>query len=181
MLTEYQRKKLPNLFKLYDADGNGFIEAGDFDAMHALFCQVAGWEKGSKAYELFKKGLSVRWERIRTHADTNRDDRVSLAEWLAYVDKMLQSEEAYDIEVKAIGGMTFLAFDPNLDGRLSLPEFKNWHRALRLNPGQAEALFYRLDLNQDGSISIDELLGLVRQFFTSDNPTDPGNGLFGPV
>ena len=86
MLTEFQRRKLPNLFKFYDADGSGYIAATDFDAIHATFCQAAGWEKGSPQFETFKSRLANRWINIQKHADANNDNRVSLDEWLAYMD-----------------------------------------------------------------------------------------------
>src|SRR5262245_2258910 len=105
MLTEFQKSKLPNLFKLYDADGNGYIEAADFEAIHANFCQAAGLAKDSPQSEVLKQRLASRWVSIQKHADANSDTRVSLDEWLAYVDKMLQSEEQFRVEVEGIVAM----------------------------------------------------------------------------
>jgi juvenile hormone diol kinase len=181
MLSELQKKKLPNLFKFYDSDGNGFIEAEDFDIIHARFCQVAGWEEGSAPYDKFKTGLANRWKKIQAHADTNRDNRVSLEEWLSYVDEMLQSDEAYEAEVKGIGTMSFQAFDRDMNGKIDLDEYRGWHRAHGLDEAMAEELFGELDLNHDGSISTEEHMNLVRQFFKSDNPADSGNKLFGHI
>ncbi len=179
MLTELQKKKLPNLFKFYDGNGNGFIEAVDFDIIHARFCQAAGWRKGSAPYERLKSGLANRWKKTRAFATTDRD-RVSLHEWLAYVDEMLQSDEAYEAEVKDIATMVFQAFDRDMNGRIDLQEYKSWHRAHGLDDSTAEELFRDLDLNHDGSISTEEHITLLRQFFKSDDPAAPGNKLFGP-
>ena len=180
MLTELQKKKLPNLFKFYDADGNGYIEAADFDAIHATFCQEAGWEKGSPQFEMLKGRLASRWASFQKHADANRDNRISLDEWLAYVDRMLQSEEQFRAEVEGIVALIFQAFDRNQDGRIDRAEYERWHRARRLDANAASALFDAMDLNKDGGISVEENIQLVRQFFKSDNPSDPGNQLFGP-
>ena len=181
MLTKLQRQKLPNLFKFYDADGNGYIEAVDFDMIHATFCEAAGWGKGSSQSEALKARLASRWVNIQKHADANNDNRVSLDEWLAYVDKMLQSEEQYRAEVEGIVALIFQAFDRNNDGRIDRAEYERMHRAHRLDATRATSLFNAMDLNKDGFISVDEHLQLVRQFFKSDNPADPGNQLFGAL
>ena len=179
MLTALQKRKFPNLFKFYDADGNGYIEATDFDTIHATFREAAGWEKGSPESEALRGRLASRWVNIQKHADANNDNRVSLDEWLAYVDKMLQSEEQYRAEVEGIVALIFQAFDRNKDGRIDRAEYERMHRAHRLDPKRAASLFSAMDLNNDGFISVDEHLHLVRQFFKSDNPADPGNQLFG--
>jgi juvenile hormone diol kinase len=179
MLTELQKKKLPNLFKFYDADGNGYIEAADFDTIHAAFCQAADWEKGSQPSEALKARLASRWANIQKHADANNDNRVSLDEWLAYVDKMLQSEEQYRAEVEGIVAQIFQVFDRDKDGQIDRAEYERWHRVRRLDAKSAAALFSAMDLNKDGFISVEETTQLVRQFFKSDNPADPGNQLFG--
>jgi juvenile hormone diol kinase len=179
MLTELQKRKLRRLFKFYDSNGNGFIEAADFDLIHTRFCQAAGWERGSASYERLRAGLSNRWKRIQAHADTNRDNRVSLEEWLSYVDQMLQSDEAYEAEVKGIASMAFQAFDRNRDERIDLEEYRGLHRAHGLDAATAEELFRDLDLNRDGFISHDEYLHLIGQFYKSEDPGAPGNRLFG--
>jgi juvenile hormone diol kinase len=179
MLTELQKKKLPNLFKLYDADGNGYIEAADFDALHATFCQAAGWGKGSPQYEALKAHLATRWVSMQKNADANNDNRVSLDEWLAYVDRMLESDEQYRAEVEGIVALIFQAFDRDKNGLIDRDEYERWHRARRLDAKSAGALFSAMDLNKDGFISVEETLELLRQFFKGNNSADPGNQLFG--
>jgi Ca2+-binding EF-hand superfamily protein len=44
-----------------------------------------------------------------------------------------------------------------------------------------EAAFDRLDLDQDGNISVTELVEAARQYYTSTDPDAAGNWLFGPI
>ena len=52
---------------------------------------------------------------------------------------------------------------------------------MRLGESYADEMFNKLDLDNDGSISKNELMELAEQFFIGDDPNAPGNAFFGPV
>ena len=52
---------------------------------------------------------------------------------------------------------------------------------MRLGEGYADDMFAKLDLNQDGNISTEELMKLSDQYFVGDDPNAPGNLFFGPL
>ncbi|MFD5884311.1 hypothetical protein NRK68_12255 [Streptomyces yangpuensis] len=59
-----------------------------------------------------------------------------------------------------------------------------FHRAqeafdTNLGPAHTEALFRRIDADGDGSPTVDELLGAVREYYTGTDEDAPGNLLFG--
>jgi juvenile hormone diol kinase len=180
MLTEFQKEKLPRLFAVYDADANGFVEREDFVRLTQSFAQARGWEPGDEEYDALEARLLSRWQSMRQFADADHDDRVSLDEWLAYVDDMLDSEDAYEAEVQKIARSTFGVFDRDGDGKLDLAEYQEGYRSLGLDEALASDVFRRLDLDYDGYISKSEHLTLVDQFFRSQNPHSPGNWVFGP-
>jgi juvenile hormone diol kinase len=180
MLTEFQKEKLPRLFAMYDADANGFIEQEDFARLVQTFAQVRGWQPGTEEYDALETRLLSRWQKMLQFADADRDERVSLAEWLAYVDDMLSSEDAYEVEVQKIASTTFGVFDRDGDGELTIEEYSEGYAAMSLDKTFADDIFRRLDLNADGHISRSEHLTLIAQFFRSQNPQSPGNWVFGP-
>ncbi len=180
MLTEFQKEKLPRLFAMYDTDANGFIERADFARLTQACAQVQGWQPGTEEYDALETKLMSRWQKMLQFADVDRDERVSLAEWLAYVDDMLSSEDAYEAEVRKIASTTFGVFDRDGDGKLTIGEYREGYEAMGLDETLADDIFRRLDLNADGYISRSEHLTLIAQFFRSQNPQSPGNWIFGP-
>ena len=180
MLTEFQKKKLAVLYSMYDADKNGVIELADFYVLLDKYAEVRGWEPGSPEYEVLKSQLVSRWHTMQEAADTNRDNQISRSEWEAYVDKMLSSPAIYEAEATAISAAVLNIFDLNGDGQLELEEYRNFYSSVGFDETIADETFGRLDLNNDGYITKDEHLELVRQFFYSQDPDSPGNWVFGP-
>ncbi len=180
MLTEFQKEKLPRLFAMYDSDTNGFIEQEDFVRLTQAFARVRAWQPGTEEYDALETRLLSRWQKMVQFADANRDERVSLPEWLAYVDDMLGSEDAYEAEVRKIASTVFSVFDRDGDGKLTAEEYRESYEAMGLDKTLADDIFHRLDLNADGYISRSEHLTLIAQFFRSQNPQSPGNWVFGP-
>ena len=83
MLTELQRKKLPNLFNLHDLDKNGVIEQADFEQFTQMVCDNQGIEIGSSEYEKLNERYMALWNGLSAMADTNQDNQVTLHEWYA--------------------------------------------------------------------------------------------------
>src|SRR5687768_5179165 len=89
MLTAVQRHKLPRLFAMYDADHNGVLELADFERLLKAYTGVREWQPGDPNYDTLQSRLMARWKRMLHHADANRDNRITLAEWLTYMDDAL--------------------------------------------------------------------------------------------
>ena len=71
-------------------------------------------------------------------------------------------------------------FDLDESGAIGRSEFRDFYGVFGLAVSLADAVFDTLDLDQDGSISRDELVSLSRQFFRGDDVGEPGNVLYGP-
>jgi juvenile hormone diol kinase len=179
MINATQQKTLPRLFKMYDADRNGYIEMRDFERLLDSVTSVRNWKPGSEGYDSLKKRLTARYEHMQQFADTNRDGRISQAEWLAYIDSVINDPKAYEAELGGVAGFVFGLFDRDNDGKLTLDEYKQWFRAHGLNEQDASRMFDRLNLSHDGHISKDQFSKLIDEFFMGQNPDAPGNYVFG--
>ncbi|NET03476.1 MAG: hypothetical protein F6K16_01800 [Symploca sp. SIO2B6] len=181
MLSQLQKQKLPRLFAKYDADKNGFIEQADFERFLKTYSQFRGWTPDSPEYNSFQSKLTSRWNSMQKYADTNRDDKISLDEWLVYIDNVLNDQEAYEAQLHGIAAFAFSVFDINGDNQLSLEEYRQFYKAGGLGENEANEIFRRLNLSDDDSISKEKYLELIDQFFRSEDPEAPGNFLFGKV
>lgn len=181
MLTDAQRTKIPKLFAMYDANGDGLLKREDMQRAFEGLMQAGGWNADSAEYKLFGDRFMSRWNRMRAVADANRDDIVTLDEYLTYWDKMLGQEGGYEQDVRGIGDIAFIVFDRDQDGFITLDEYRRFYRAVGLDPGYANTVYAKLGWNDERKISKDEYLQLIRDFFFSEDKEAAGNWFFGPV
>lgn len=181
MLTGLQKLKLPRLFALHDLNSDGVINRADFEEYAARTAATRGWEADSvEANELRARFLAF-WTGIE-HIAENRDSaNVTLAEWLDYWDRVLNTPDLFDEIAAPLARTIFLMLDHDGDGFIRLTEYTQSFRLGGLDAADAKAAFARLDWNGDGRISQEEFLALTDDFFKSDDPAARGNALFGIV
>src|SRR3954470_359679 len=95
MLTELQQRKLAHTFKLWDANRDGVVEQIDYELLIERVAAVRGWAPGSAAYQGLQQMYLGSWEAIRAYADTNRDNRITLDEWMACFGDWLRDPAAF--------------------------------------------------------------------------------------
>lgn len=177
MASEFQREKLRAMFDAFDADGNGYLEEADFAAL------AIRWGRLPRVRT--ETGLAVRvesvmrgwWQQLSAAVDTDEDGRIDMDDLLAMVDLLPSIPDA----VTATADTVFDAVDENGDGRISRGEHKRlidtWHGQV-IETGD---VFDRLDLDGDGYLSRPEFAALWTQFWTSDDPREPGNLMCGEL
>ncbi|NET55004.1 MAG: hypothetical protein F6K47_01985 [Symploca sp. SIO2E6] len=178
MLTELQTKKWTRLFQVYDANGNGVVDKNDFEAIFQNVAEARNLTSGSSSYEQLHAKFIEDWEHLQKDADKNNDGTVELAEWLEHGDHRINSPDMYQTVID-LANQIFELLDLNGNGTISLEEYKIFYRSWRIPEELAAEVFPKLDLNGDGNLSKDEFVELVRQFHHSDDPSNPGNWLFG--
>ena len=182
MITEFQKQKILKHFSLYDFDKNGVLEKADFEQNLNKMMQGNGWATDSPEYKkVYASFVEKRWASLQKLADPNNDNKITPDEYLQYVDKLLNNPEMYEAEIVVPVKGLFKSMDKDGDGHIDLEEYKNLYANLGFDEGIAPEIFSKLELNYDGHISEDEYLKLIDQFFTSQNPEDPGNLFFGSL
>lgn len=181
MLTELQEKKQRHYFKLLDYDHNGFIEKTDFQAIAENLCVIQGIDTDTIAFRQIEEASEKLWMDIKEYIDINRDDKCSIQEWLLFADEQIVNcdEGWYDNYINSVVTGLFSLFDANHDGLISDMEYLDIFISFRIEVRYAAKCFKRLDLNNDGYISKEELAKAVKEFLRSDDPDADGNWLFG--
>jgi hypothetical protein len=64
--------------------------------------------------------------------------------------------------------------------KISQQEWAGLLSVYNVSPVYAPLVFPKLDANQDGFLSKEEVLQLIRDFFYSNEPEAPANDMFGP-
>jgi Ca2+-binding EF-hand superfamily protein len=175
-LSELRRKKLTRMFELLDADKNGSIEQADYERRGDFFATVHGYAPGSPEFDRMRALSVSNWQKLETTADTDRDHRIGLEEYLAYQAGKADLAEAS----REMGSQVLAMMDRDGDGKVSRQEFV---AAAPPEVGQAASAttFGRLDRDGDGFLTRDEVLRAVEEFMVGDDPSAPGNELLGPL
>jgi Ca2+-binding EF-hand superfamily protein len=181
MTEDVLSKKHRKMFRVYDADGNGFIEKVDFTIIFERVAAVMGLLPGAAEYEPLRKQFLFVWENIRSLADANGDDKVSEEEWLRYSHRMSQSPVLYERDAGALSELMFNLFDADKDGRLTLDDFRRFFRAFRIDEALAAGTWDKLGQKAPGFLTRAEGLVYAKQFYGSNDAADCGNYLLGPL
>ncbi len=163
--------RLTRLFNVLDADGNGLLEAADFDRVATELTRSQALAEGSQA----SLGQRYRhlWETLAAACDANRDGRVTLQEWLAHHEALLDSDRrlrveqpAYRSPIETTARFLFDVLDANQDGRISREEYRAFATAHGLSPDVADQAFEKVAPH--GFLRREELVDMVLEFYFAD-------------
>jgi Ca2+-binding EF-hand superfamily protein len=180
MLTDLQKRKLTRFFNVWDANGDGVITTEDPEQVAQNLAELQELEPGSPEHQRFHSGFMLYQKDFLQAVDVDESGRVTLEEWLTYHEKMLQDKERFERTALMAAEVMFELMDQDRDGRITLEEYGRWMRAFRIGEDILEKVFQKLDLNESGALSKEEVLQLTREFFFSDDPDAPGNWALGP-
>lgn len=181
MLSPLQQQKLTRYFRVYDVDDDGAIGPRDFERVLENLRVLHGLDPDAPALSGLREAYLVRWEAMRSSADADRDGGVDLKEWLAYWDELLSDGARYENEVAGLVDRLYALFDTDESGGIEVEEFCDFYGAYGLRAELAREVFRALDVDADGTFTRTELAEMANQFYRSDDPSDPGNLLYGPL
>ena len=173
MMTEFQQRKLINMFNLYDSDQDGYLEAFDFELpaqrILARLGHTSAAAESAKWWPAF-------WQGIAHLADDQ--GRVTQAAWLAYLDGLWNDPATFEATIQAGASFYVAAVDHDGDGKLNATEYSHLLHALGMDDGAIDEVFPLLDADHDGYLTREETATRVREFYGDDHDA-PGNWLLG--
>lgn len=176
MSSEFQRRKVAGLFDALDVDRDGYLEEEDFQALTDRWNGVRDYQPASPEHERMTAIMMGWWRALLTASDLDRDNRITLDEVMALVDRLPQVRD----QVVATANAMFEAVDEDGDGEVSPAEYRQMISAWKGFDVDTDEAFAMLDLNGDGHISRDEFSDMWADFWIGDDPTSPSTWLFGP-
>ncbi|MFT6865340.1 MAG: Ca2+-binding EF-hand superfamily protein [Cyclobacteriaceae bacterium] len=181
MLTEFQTQKMIHFYSMLDYTKNGKLTVEDFLAIAENLCVLWKYREGTEEYNEIIAKCKKNWRDLTRIMPNLMVEEITRKDWLQFVDQFLVNGEdsQYEMYVENFVNEIFDYFDTNKDGLISIEEFVDIFMAYHIEIRYSAKSFTKLDLNGDETLSREELLIAVRQYFRSDNKEDKGNWLFG--
>lgn len=165
-------------FSLMDITGDGYLTVDDFDAFALRLAQAYGEPPGSPRALAVRAGYRALWRSMAERADANRDGRITEAEFRAWLD-MHWDNDAFDADIAPLAHAVLELADADGNGVLDREELVRLLVGCEYTPLEAAVIFDRLDLDDSGTITTDELVTAIREFCLNPTADQPGAWLFG--
>ncbi|MBP2472118.1 hypothetical protein JOF53_000990 [Crossiella equi] len=173
-------RKIDISFAHLDDNGDGVFEPADALALAWRIVDCAGAPPEDPRAQAVFAALAVFWQHIELTMDLNEDSVVTPGEWRHGARSAFHTNPAgFDAGLRPLAEATLALLDRDGDGRVNAEEFSAYHKAFGVSPADSRLAFTRLDRDGSGWLSVAELLGAWREFYTSDDPDAPGNWLYG--
>ncbi|GAA1378909.1 MULTISPECIES: EF-hand domain-containing protein [Catellatospora] len=181
MATEMQLRKLDKAFGHLDNDRSGFVEQQDLNNLGLRLLAEFGTAHDAPKAQRIAEDFSTFWQELAKALDVDHDQRLSPQEWRQGMTEAFVHGDAFDRSFRP-GALAVLHLaDTDDDGRVSRDEFATMQRAFGTPVGEINLAFDKLDADEDGYLTIEELMLGVRQFYIGADETAPGNWFFGRV
>lgn len=179
-MTELQKVKQVHYFNVLDYNGDGVLEKHDFLDIADRLADMRDYEQGSAYHTAVRQEILRIWTNARALSGKDDKTQITLDDWLAHEEKVLNSDVLVRSYVQGIAQAIFDILDADNDHRISEDEYLKFFRAFRGDPEEGKVAFQKLDAEEKGFLTRDEFLKVVTEFHTSDDPQARGNWLFGP-
>ena len=181
MLSDLQREKITHYFhSVLDQDKNGVLEENDFKEISESLCVLWGYKPGTPDYKHVMEIGYNNWKLFQQFFE-KQGGTANEQQFLSFFEAMLSpgGEAVYEKFVLKSMGNIFDSFDHNGDGVISINEYSDMFMCYHIPIKYSAKAFIKLDRNGDDSITKQELLKAINEFFKSNDPDAPGNWLFG--
>lgn len=180
MAADVSEANVNTVFDIFDADGNGVIEASDFQAQADKMCATVAPDSSSRHHQAIHKAYAAWSEQVLKATDADPDGRVTRQEFLNAVRAGALKDGPDQLDgPMGVTRATFEALDTDGDGQLSPDEFVRMHQALGRDTGKARAAFEQIDTDGDGRITWQELRKAAQGLYTDGQAEQTGKLLLG--
>jgi Ca2+-binding EF-hand superfamily protein len=178
-LDRTREQKAMHCFDLWDSNGDDVLTEDEFLRVgHGVLDAFGASEDCSKGNAVME-GIRSVWARHLQGMDLAEDATISRGEYRLAVERNILGNRGVEAVVVPFWEAILDLADEDGSRAMRVEEFVRVLAAFGVPQEDAEDAFAGIDADRDGSITTDEWLEAVRQFWTSTDPAAPGNTLFG--
>lgn len=173
------RAKLTRFFDLFDLDGDQRVTDREYARAADRICAAFGVAPESGTGARVHGAFTDFWAGLCREAGVADGGELDRDRYVAALARLTTDTAGYERNVLPAIAAILAAADQDRDAVLNVDELRALLTALRVDTADIHAVSLRLDTNNDGVLSLDELDEAFCDYFTSDEPGAPGNLLFG--
>ncbi|MFF3979689.1 EF-hand domain-containing protein [Streptomyces sp. NPDC001828] len=177
--NDLQDHKFDMCFGHADQNKDGVVDSADILTFAARVIAAVNEPFDSPKSTEMLRVCQNWWEGMASALDTNQDGKIDPQEYRVGMRRLVGSKSAFEAASRPVATAIWKLCDRDNDGEVTAEEFSAVQLAFGTTPENARIGFEKLDLNGDGSLSVDELTIAFRDFYTSTDPSTNGNWLFG--
>ncbi|WP_330181538.1 patatin-like phospholipase family protein [Nocardia sp. NBC_01503] len=177
--SEFVRDKLARFFDLFDHDGDQRVSSAEYTAAADRICVAFACPPESATGTRLHTAIAEFWAGLCREAGTDPRGQLNRDQYVDALARLTTNPADYDKHVLPAIAAILAAADHDRDAVLNVDELHHLLTALGVDTSGIHAVSLRLDTNNDGVLSLDELDEAFADYFTSEEPGAPGNLLFG--
>ncbi|XP_041981981.1 calexcitin-2-like [Aricia agestis] len=179
MVSDFRKKKLMYAFSsFFDENNSGTIDKKDFQLAAEQIAKMRGWASGSAQQKELESSLMKIWDSLQSHADKDKDGQISADEWLSMWEDYAKNPSAPLEWQKLYCKLIFDLQDASNDGSIDATEFSTVCESFGIKKDEAVTSFAKMAKGKS-NISWAEFQQLWQEYFVSEDPSAPGNHIFG--
>ncbi|MEU2234538.1 EF-hand domain-containing protein [Streptomyces vietnamensis] len=167
-------KRVELVFSLFDANGNGVIDSGDFDLMTGRVLEVAV-ASDARAKEAIRTAFRRWWTTLATELDANGDGVITLEEFRPFV----LDPERFGPTITEFAEALSVLGDPDGDGLIERPLFVSLMTAIGFEEANIHALFDAFGPDAADRITVGTWAAGIEDYYAPDLAGIPGDRLVG--
>jgi Ca2+-binding EF-hand superfamily protein len=178
-MDSFRERKYLDWFRCLDADNNGLLERVDFEHSAQHIARALGWASDAPALKRLRAAQDDYWTGLLAHSDTALPNAMRAAEFASFCDKVcaqIATEGLIPPFVMELALSYHRALDLDGDGQIDQAEYAAYLASIGSDADPAAA-FARLDGASSGTVTFEQMAGLLLGWITADGPDHPGNYL----
>ncbi|XP_058812288.1 calexcitin-1-like [Topomyia yanbarensis] len=178
-ISDFRKKKLLYVFNVFfDVNQSGEIDRKDFELAIEKICELRGWPVGNPRNTETHESMFKIWDGLRSKADKDNDGQVSVEEWCKMWDEYARDPDSVlDWQLRYMNFMFDLE-DASNDGGIDAEEFSIVCSSYGPDKQECQQAFRKMAQGSD-EVNREQFAELWREYFSTDDPTAPGNFIFG--
>lgn len=166
MDSSIAHERLRKRFAKWDVDGSGSLEKADLQKEAAQIGQAFGQDPDAPQVRQLAEAFTAMFEHLAAEAGVSSDGSLTEEQFVSATGSMIGegSEETFNAVLGPVMRGIVALCDKNADGQINRDEWKSWMQGVGVDESQARTAFDQVDADGNGELSVDELLGAVRDY-----------------